>query len=199
MIVSWLIFGKADISMTLNGVLAGLVAVTAPCAFISPVSAAIVGVLGGTAVVLAVLFIDKIGIDDPVGAISVHGVCGALGTICVGLFAQASYAPAETTGDGLFFGGGTSLLINQLIGIGAVFAWCMVTGTILFGTLKYTVGLRVAPEEEVAGLDIGEHGSEAYPDFAPAIHVGGSSDVAISGVTPLPSVSYSPVQETARV
>lgn len=176
LIVSWVIFGKADASMTLNGVLAGLVAVTASCAYISPLSAAIIGVLGGTAVVLAVLFIDRIGLDDPVGAVSVHGVCGVLGTICVGLFAQSSYAPANTTGDGLLFGGGTTLLVNQLIGVGAVFGFCMVTGTILFGALKYTIGLRVSAEEELMGLDIGEHGSEAYPDFAASLHAAGSMD-----------------------
>ena len=169
MVTSWVIFGKPDISMSLNGVLAGLVAITAPCAFISPLSSAIIGVLGGVVVVFAVLFFDKIRIDDPVGAISVHGVCGALGTLCVGLFAQEGYAPAETTGNGLFFGGGAGLLINQLIGVVAVFGWCVVTGVILFGALKYTIGLRVSAEEEIAGLDIGEHGSEAYPDFTPTI------------------------------
>ncbi len=176
MIVSWVIFKKADVSMTLNGVLAGLVAVTAPCAYISPVSAAIIGLLGGIAVVLAVLAIDKIGIDDPVGAVSVHGVCGALGTICVGLFAQASYAPANTTGDGLFFGGGATLLINQIIGVASVFGWSMITGLILFGAIKYTIGLRVSAEEELAGLDIGEHGSEAYPDFTMAVHAAAPPD-----------------------
>lgn len=165
MVTSWIIFGKPDVSMCLNGVLAGLVAVTAPCAYISPLSAAIIGVLGGVAVVFAVLFFDKIRIDDPVGAISVHGVCGSLGTICVGLFAQEAYAPANTTGNGLLYGGGTALLVHQLIGVASVFGWCMVTGFALFGLLKVTVGLRVAPEEELAGLDLGEHGSEAYPDF----------------------------------
>jgi Amt family ammonium transporter len=170
MATSWIIFGKADVSMTLNGVLAGLVAITAPCAFVSPLSAAIIGMLGGVAVVLAVLLFDRIGVDDPVGAISVHGVCGTLGTLCVGLFAEARYAPANTTGDGLLFGGGTGLLVSQLIGIAAVFGWCMLTGFTLFLGLKYTVGLRVTPEEEIAGLDLGEHGSEAYPDFSPIVH-----------------------------
>ncbi len=165
MVTSWIIFGKPDVSMTLNGVLAGLVAITAGCAFVSPVSAAIIGVLGGIVVVLAVLFFDKIGIDDPVGAVSVHAVCGSLGTILLGLFAQEGFAPEGTTGNGLFFGGGTTLLINQLIGVASVFGWCVVTGFVLFTALKYTIGLRVTAEEEIAGLDIGEHGSEAYPDF----------------------------------
>ena len=170
MATSYIIFKKADISMTLNGVLAGLVAVTAPCAFISPFSAAIIGILGGVTVVLAVIAIDRVGIDDPVGAIAVHGVCGSLGTICVGLFAQESFAPADSTGNGLFFGGGTELLVKQLIGVAAVFGWCIACGSILFLGIKYTVGLRVSPEEELAGLDIGEHGSEAYPDFSATIH-----------------------------
>jgi Amt family ammonium transporter len=170
MLTSWLIFKKADVSMTLNGVLAGLVAITAGCAYVSPLSSAIIGLIGGVAVVLAVIAIDKVGIDDPVGAVSVHAVCGSLGTICVGLFAEEKLAPANTTGNGLLFGGGADLLIHQLIGVGAVLGWCLVTGVVLFGAIKLTIGLRVTPEEEQAGLDIGEHGSEAYPDFAPVIH-----------------------------
>ncbi len=186
MLTSWTIFKKADVSMTLNGVLAGLVAVTAPCAFISPLSAAIIGAVGGIVVVPAVLFFDKVGIDDPVGAISVHGVCGALGTIALGLFAQEPYAAPDTTGNGLFFGGGATLLIHQLIGVGAVFAWCMVAGTVLFATLKYTIGLRVTPDEEIEGLDIGEHGSEAYPDYTMKVHantIDGSSSMSKPGAS----------------
>jgi ammonium transporter, Amt family len=184
MVTSWLIFKKPDVSMTLNGVLAGLVAITAPCAFVSPVSAAIIGLLGGVAVVLAVILIDKVGVDDPVGAVSVHGVCGALGTLCVGLFAEASYAPANTTGDGLFFGGGVNLLVNQLIGVASVLGWCLVTGFVLFGAIKLIMGLRVTPEEELAGLDIGEHGSEAYPDFSMAVHFSGSHETTPVSPTP---------------
>ncbi len=172
MIASWIIFKKADVSMTLNGVLAGLVAITAGCAYVSPVSAAIIGLAGGIAVVFAVLFFDKIRVDDPVGAISVHGVCGALGTIFVGLFAEEKFAPANTTGNGLLFGGGATLLVHQLIGVGAVFAFAMVAGFVLFGALKFTIGLRVSAEEELVGLDLGEHGSEAYPDFAASLHAG---------------------------
>ncbi len=171
MITSYLIFKKADISMTLNGVLAGLVAITAGCAYVSPLSSAIIGLIGGVVVVLSVLAIDKLGVDDPVGAVSVHGVCGSLGTICVGLFAEAAYAPAETTGDGLLFGGGTGLLVSQCIGVGAVMLWCLVCGSILFGALRLTIGLRVSAEEEIAGLDVPEHGSDAYPDFQPALHL----------------------------
>ncbi|MEW4568233.1 ammonium transporter [Tautonia sp. JC769] len=168
MVLSWMLFKKADISMTFNGVLAGLVAITAPCAFVAPWSAALIGLAAGFLVVGSILFFDKVRIDDPVGAISVHGVCGAMGTIALGLFAEDRFQP-ETTGDGLFFGGGAGLLINQLIGVAAVFAFCVTTGAILFGAIKLTLGLRVSAEEEVRGLDIGEHGSEAYPDFAPTV------------------------------
>ncbi|RUL87449.1 ammonium transporter [Tautonia sociabilis] len=168
MVLSWQLFKKADISMTLNGVLAGLVAITAPCAFVAPWAAVVIGLAAGLLVVVSILFFDKVRVDDPVGAISVHGVCGALGTIAVGLFAQDKYAPG-TTGDGLLFGGGASLLIHQIIGVVAVFGFCVVTGAILFGGIKLIFGLRVSAEEEVNGLDIGEHGMEAYPDFAPTV------------------------------
>lgn len=162
---SWILLKKPDVSMTLNGVLAGLVAITAPCAFVSPSSAAIIGLLGGIVVVLSVLLLDRVKVDDPVGAVSVHGVCGALGTLALGLFAQEGYAPAETTGNGLLFGGGWGLLAAQATGVVSVFAWCVVTGTILFGLLKVTIGIRVSAQEEIEGLDVGEHGIGAYPDF----------------------------------
>jgi Amt family ammonium transporter len=187
LITSWIIFKKPDVSMTLNGVLAGLVAVTAPCAYISPSSAAVIGILGGVAVVISVLAIDKIGCDDPVGAVSVHAVCGALGTICVGLFAQAKYAPANTTGDGLLFGGGMKLLIAQLTGVGAVMAWCLITGFVLFAILKATLGLRISQTEEMEGLDIGEHGTSAYPDFSPASPLATPNLSASAVVEPKPA------------
>ncbi len=164
MLTAWTIFKKPDLSMTLNGALAGLVAITAPCAFVSPASAIMIGLIGGVVVVLSVLLLDKLRIDDPVGAVSVHGVCGAWGTLAVGLFAQDVFAPG-TTGNGLFFGGGLGLFWAQLLGVAAVFAWCMVTGFILFALIKAVIGLRVSREEELRGLDIGEHGNEAYSGF----------------------------------
>ncbi len=166
MFLSAILFKKADISMTLNGVLAGLVAITAPCAFVAPWAAALIGLCAGLLVVGSILLFDRLRIDDPVGAISVHGVCGALGTIALGFFASSEYG--DNIPDGLFYGGGTPLLIAQVIGVLAVFGWCVVTGGLLFGGIRFTVGLRVSPDEELAGLDIGEHGSEAYPDFTPA-------------------------------
>ncbi|MDP8266865.1 MAG: ammonium transporter [Candidatus Aceula meridiana] len=165
MLVSWKLFGKPDLSMALNGALAGLVGITAPCAFVSAGSAVIIGSVAGVLVVFAVVFVDKVlRIDDPVGAVSVHGVCGAWGTISVGLFAQDIFAPG-TTGNGLFFGGGAKLLLAQLAGVGAVFVWCLITGFALFYIIKKTIGLRVSGNEELRGLDIEEHGMEAYAGF----------------------------------
>jgi len=168
MFTAWAFFKKPDASMALNGGLAGLVAITAPCAVVSPSSAVIIGLLAGSLVVLSVLFIDKVlHIDDPVGAVSVHGVCGAFGTLCVGLFAESKYAVAAGLDpvSGLFFGGGFSLLGVQALGVAAVFGWVIVTATVLFVVLKKTVGLRVTADEEARGLDIGEHGMEAYAGF----------------------------------
>ena len=156
MITAWLILGKPDAGMALNGALGGLVAITAGCASVTPVSAAIIGALGGIVVVLSVLLFEKLRIDDPVGAISVHGTCGALGTILLGFFDSES---------GVFAGGGFGLLGAQIIGVLAVFAWCLVTGFILFYGIKAATGLRVTEEEEQAGLDYEEHGASAYPDF----------------------------------
>jgi Amt family ammonium transporter len=168
MITVWLWHGKPDTSMTLNGVLAGLVAITAPCACVSSGAAIIIGILAGVLVVLSVEFIDKVlKVDDPVGAISVHGVCGAFGTLCVGLFANAAYGEASGVGavKGLFYGGGLKLFGVQLLGVLAVLAWTLLTGFVLFKILKATVGLRVDREEELRGLDISEHGMEAYSGF----------------------------------
>ena len=168
MFTAWMRFGKPDTSMALNGALAGLVAITAPCASVSPLSAIIIGAIGGILVVLSVEFIDKVlHIDDPVGAISAHGVCGAWGTLAVGLFAQSSYGQASGAGaiNGLFFGGGLSQFMIQLIGVVSVFIWVFGVALILFGIIKVTVGLRVSKEEELKGLDIGEHGMESYSGF----------------------------------
>ena len=156
MITAWLILGKPDAGMALNGALAGLVAITAGCASVTPESAAIIGALGGIVVVLSVLMFEKLRIDDPVGAISVHGTCGALGTILLGFFDSSS---------GVFAGGGFGLLWAQIVGVVAVLVWCLVTGFILFYGIKAITGLRVTEEEEQAGLDYEEHGASAYPDF----------------------------------
>ncbi|MFP4415698.1 MAG: ammonium transporter [Chitinispirillaceae bacterium] len=162
MVTAWVIIGKPDASMALNGALAGLVSITAPCANVSPLSAVIIGLVGGILVVLAVLFIDQVlKIDDPVGAVSVHGVCGAWGTLSAGLFAQEAYGGVN----GLFFGGGFGPVMVQLVGIVSVFAWAFIAAFILFSIIKATIGIRVDRDEELRGLDIGEHGMEAYNGF----------------------------------
>ena len=156
MITAWIMLGKPDAGMSLNGALGGLVTITAGCASVSPTSAAIMGAIGGIVVVLSVLMFENLRVDDPVGAISVHGTCGALGTLLLGFFDSSS---------GVFFGGGFSLLWAQFVGVVAVLAWCLVTGFILFSAIKAVTGLRVTQEEEQAGLDYEEHGASAYPDF----------------------------------
>lgn len=161
---SWILLKKPDLGMTLNGCLAGLVAITAPCAFVSVGSSAIIGFLAGILVVLAVIMFDRLRVDDPVGATAVHLVNGVFGTLCVGLFAQDWVSPS-TTGNGLFFGGGTKLLMAQLTGVGAVGAFVFVSTAIFWLLLKYTIGIRVSLQEEIEGLDLGEHGNVAYPDF----------------------------------
>lgn len=169
--MSWVLFQKPDISMTLNGVLAGLVSITAPTAFVGNGSAVVIGALGGAIVVAAILWMERIGIDDPVGAIGVHGVCGIWGTISIGLFASAPYAGGEALPRlGLLFGGGFEQLTVQIIGALAGSAAAFGAAFTLFSILKYTVGLRVTPEEELAGLDVAEHGNEAYPTMHHPIH-----------------------------
>jgi Amt family ammonium transporter len=163
MITSWVWFGKPDPSVSLNGALAGLVGITAGTWVVSPVGAVIIGFLAGILVVLSVEFFDKVlHIDDPVGAISVHGVVGAWGTIAVGLFADGVNDPGIV---GLFYGGGAAQLGIQLIGVLAVFGWVIVTSLVLFGVLKAAKLLRVSEREELMGLDIGEHGTESYSGF----------------------------------
>ncbi len=157
MFTAWIIEKKPDGSMALNGALAGLVSITAGCASVTPVGSIFIGFAGGIVVVFSVIFIDRIlKIYDPVGAVSVHGVCGAWGTLAVGLFAVDG---------GLFYGGGMSLFGVQVIGVLAGFVWAFGVGMILFTLIKKTVGLRVTEDEELRGLDIGEHGMEAYSGF----------------------------------
>ena len=152
------IYGTSDATMILNGILAGLVAVTAGCDVVSPLGAILIGGMAGCLVIGSLLFIDRVlKIDDPVGAISVHAVCGFFGTICVGLFAA--------DGTGLFYGGGIKFFLTQLLGAGMAFVWATGLGILLFQTIKRTIGLRVGRHEELRGLDIEEHGMEAYPNF----------------------------------
>ncbi|CRZ34030.1 nitrogen regulatory protein P-II family /ammonium transporter [Herbinix hemicellulosilytica] len=162
---SWLFIGKPDLGMTINGCLAGLVGITGSCAYVSVGSSLIIGAIAGVIVVFAVLFFDRIKVDDPVGATSVHLVCGVFGTICVGLFAQEGVTSLSTV-SGLFYGGGFSLLKAELLGIIAVGVFVFVSSSVVWLLIKKTMGIRVSLEEEIQGLDIGEHGNSAYPDFA---------------------------------
>jgi len=171
-ITAWLLLGKPDIGMTLNGCLAGLVAITAPCAFVTPGVSLIIGAIAGVLVVLAVMGFDRLKIDDPVGATSVHLVNGVFGTLCVGLFGHPKLIERSANAAhkaGLFYGGGTEQLVTQLIGIGATAGFVLVTAGVAWLALKYTIGIRVSREEEIEGLDIGEHGNEAYHGFQMAM------------------------------
>lgn len=160
MIITWIRYKKPDVSMTLNGSLAGLVAITAGCDVVTPVGAFFIGLIAAFVVVFGIEFVDKVlKIDDPVGAVGVHGCCGAVGTLLTGLFA---------TDGGVFYGGGFHLFGVQLLGVVAVIAWVAITMTIVFTIINKTVGLRVSEEEEIVGLDVKEHGlTSSYADFMP--------------------------------
>lgn len=165
MATAWIVIGKPDLSMSLNGALAGLVAITAPCNSVTMIGALAIGAIGGVLVVLSVLFWDRMKIDDPVGAISVHCVNGVWGTLACGLFNAEKVLGTADASTGLLYGGGISKLIVQVEGILAYGAWAFGLGLVLFYLIKKTIGLRVTPEEELKGLDITEHGNEAYAGF----------------------------------
>lgn len=177
-------YGKFDVGMALNGILAGLVGVTAGADVLSQGGSLAIGALAGVAVCLAVPLVDRLKVDDPVGAVSVHGVCGALGTVWVGL--------AHTT-DGLLYGGGAGLLGIQALGVAVVTAYVAVAATLMCLALKVTLGLRVSEEEEIEGLDIHEHGMYGYPELAlgPAAYPGGPrTEASGPAMAPAPKVAY---------
>ena len=172
----------ADTGLVVNGILGGLVAVTAGCGFVDPYAALIIGAIGGSIIIYSVRFFDWLHIDDPVGVISVHGACGVWGTLAVGLFATKSLVGG---GDdyGLLLGGGIEQLGAQVIGIVAIFGWVTVTAGILFLAIKHTVGLRVSEAEELAGIDVTEHGIGAYPEF-PTVIPGAAVETSASTSQP---------------
>ena len=199
MIISRLRTGHSDLSLTLNGVLGGLVGITAGCATVEPWGAVIIGMVAGAIIVAGVELLYKFQIDDPVGAVPVHLFNGIWGTLAVGLFStQANLAPnyAESANYGLLVGGGIELFLYQVIGVVSVGVWTVVTSVILFGIIKYTIGLRVEASEEESGLDVAEHAMEAYPEFtggrdpfgphfgASALQAGGAP---IAGGAPMPT------------
>jgi Amt family ammonium transporter len=162
--LNWTLDGKPSLGMSINGLLAGLVAITAPCAFVTVNASLLIGLLAGLLVVGAVKLLDNLKIDDPVGAVPVHLFNGVFGTICVGLFAVDKLT-GSATGNGLFNGGGMTLLLAQLKGIAAVAVYTLAVSLIFWFAIKATLGLRVSKEEEMEGLDLGEHGEVAYLGF----------------------------------
>ena len=190
---AWLVIGKPDLGMSINGLLAGLVAITPCCAFVSVTSSLIIGAISGCLVVLSVMFFDRRKIDDPVGAISVHLVHGVLGTLFVGLFAQDGVGGISTP-NGLFFGGGLGLLRAQALGVVSVAVFAFVASLILWLIIKVTLGLRVSEKEEIEGLDIGEHGAKCYPEFVALDYTGGTESEAAPAV-PAPAAGTVPVEQ----
>ncbi len=170
-ILSRLITGRYDPGLTINGALGGLVGITAPCAVVDPWAAMVIGAIGAGVMYAAVVGLEKVKVDDPVGAFPVHGAAGVWGVLAVGLFAsesgmaQAGYDSPQNYG--LLLGGGVEQLGAQLVGLVAIIAWVVVTAGILFAAIKYTIGLRVSEAEEERGLDLSEHGLDSYPDFGP--------------------------------
>ncbi len=162
MITVWIRFGKPDLSMAMNGALAGLVGITAPCAVVDPWAACVIGAVSGIIVVLGVQFLDKMHIDDPVGAIPVHGMCGIWGTIAVGIFGKAALGLESP---GFVYSGNPTQLGTQMVGSFVTVAFVLVTMGAVFKIIDVTIGLRVSRDEELRGLDIGEHGMEAYSGF----------------------------------
>ena len=158
----WIRFGKPDLSMAMNGALAGLVGVTAPCAFVEPWAACLIGVTSGVIVVFGVELLDKLQIDDPVGAVPVHGMCGIWGTLCVGIFGKQELGLAHP---GFIYSGNPMQFGVQMVGSVATVAFVLVAMGIIFKLIDLAVGLRVSRTEELRGLDIGEHGMEAYSGF----------------------------------
>ena len=192
MLVAWLVMGKPDIGMTANGAIAALVAITAGSGFVEPWAAVIIGAVAGAVMVIMVLAIDRIRIDDPIGALSCHGISGIWGTLATGLFAAPSAIERLHVGTaGLVYGGGFHQLGVQALGIGAVFAFVLVCSGVVFYGLKYTVGIRLSPEQELSGSDFAEHGMWGYPEH----FVGpddGTAGTALAdrlrGTTPPPSI-----------
>jgi ammonium transporter, Amt family len=166
---AWIMMGKPDLGMTLNGCLAGLVAITAPCAFVTVGASVVIGAISGVLVVLAVMMFDRLKLDDPVGALSVHLVNGVFGTLCVGLFSEperlAIRGVLPGSKGGLFYGGGMGQLMTQLWTVLATAGYVLAASFIFWTIVKVTIGMRVTKEEEIGGLDLGEHGMEAYPSF----------------------------------
>ena len=195
---AWLIIGKPDLGMSINGLLAGLVAITPSCAYVSVSSALIIGAISGILVVLSVIFFDRRKLDDPVGALSVHLVHGVLGTLFVGLFAQDGIT-GIATGNGLFYGGGFKLLGAQALGALVVGAFVFGGSLLVWLLIKVTIGVRVSVKEELEGLDIGEHGNEGYPDFVTVDYSSGNEYAETGDIAPAEITGTVPVEQALPI
>ena len=194
---AWIVIGKPDLGMSINGLLAGLVAITPACAYVSVTSSLIIGAIAGVLVVLSVMFFDRHKLDDPVGALSVHLVHGVLGTLFVGLFAQDGIAGISSL-NGLFFGGGFELLGKQALGAASVGVFVFAITILIWIAIKKTMGLRVTAEEEIEGLDIGEHGNQGYPEFV-TVDYTNSSEQDTEYSTPQPVAGAIPVETAVPI
>ncbi|MDR1067057.1 MAG: ammonium transporter [Clostridiales bacterium] len=194
-VTSWLKIGKPDLGMTINGCLAGLVIITPSAAYVSIPVSLLLGAIGGVAVVFAVLAFDRAKIDDPVGATSVHLACGILGTLAIGFFAKEGITTLSPA-NGLFYGGGLGLLGIQAFGALAVAVFGFAASALVWFVLKKTIGIRVTAQEEIDGLDIGEHGNKAYPDFAAAVSILADDDEVITVNPPKPAI---PVEQAIPI
>ena len=195
---AWIVIGKPDLGMSINGLLAGLVAITPCCAYVSVTSSLILGAIAGVLVVLSVMFFDRRKVDDPVGALSVHLVHGVLGTLCVGLFAQNGIGGISSP-NGLFFGGGFNLLGSQALGVLCVAAFVFPASMLIWLAIKKTMGLRVSLKEEIGGLDIGEHGNQAYPDFVTVDYTSAAEYVGSADITPATITGTVPMDQALPV
>lgn len=194
---AWIVIGKPDLGMSINGLLAGLVAITPGCAYVSVSSSLIIGAIAGVLVVLSVMFFDRIKLDDPVGALSVHLVHGVLGTLFVGLFAQKGVG--VSTVNGLLFGGGFSLLGSQALGALAVGLFVFAGSALSWLLIKAVIGIRVSPQEEIEGLDIGEHGNHAYPDYVTIDYANAALDLDGFDIAPSVITGSIPVERAVPV
>ncbi len=199
---SWMVIGKPDLGMSINGLLAGLVAITPCCAYVSVTSSLIIGAISGVLVVLSVMFFDRKKLDDPVGALSVHLVHGVLGTLFVGLFAQDGIAGIRSL-NGLFFGGGFELLGNQALGVVSIAAFVFPATILVWVLLKKTMGIRVSVKEEIEGLDLGEHGNHGYPDFVTIDYTNAAErydhDVTVPAPVPVAATGSVPMEHAVPV
>jgi len=179
-VTSWLVIKKPDLSMMLNGAIAALVAITAACAFVAPWGAILIGAVAGVIVVLGVLLVERVGIDDPIGAVAAHGMSGVWGTLALGFLTVPSLAKNVGTGSGgLLYGGGFHQLGVQALGLAAVGAFTFTASFLVLGLFKVTFGIRTEEHVENAGLDVSEHGMWGYPEFYIPVPGGYGSETVV--------------------